>query len=155
MRIRFHKISEQEHVLELVRDEGPGERITCETRSLLIHDLLHYAAESAADYRGGFWGQLAGGRSLAEMNHRTGEAMPPEMRMIEQVVGVLHGAVKGRAAGEIVSGLAEYAAATGVPVPSWLTVEFVAGVQESMRRLVGQWKATRFGGAMELDWPAQ
>ena len=155
MRIRFHKVSDREHVLELVRDDGAAERLTCETRSLLVHDLLHYATESAAGYRRGFWGQLEGGRSLAQMNQRTGEAMPPEMQIIEQVVGVLHAAVKGRTAGEIVTGLVEYAAATGVAVPDWLTAELVAGVQESMRGLIGRWKATEFGGSLELDWPAQ
>jgi hypothetical protein len=89
------------------------------------------------------------------MNQRTGESMAPEMQIIEQVVGVLHGAVKGRAAAAIVAGLTDYAAATGVPVPGWLTIEFVATVQESMRRLIGEWKATEFGAAMELTWPAQ
>ena len=66
---------------------------------------------------------------------------------------VLHGAIKGRSPGEIVSGLTAYAAATGVPVPTWLTADFVAAVQESMRRLVGRWRATTFGDVLELTWP--
>ena len=152
MKIRFHKLSDEEHVLELVRAGGDSERLTCETRSLLVHDLLHYAAESQAGYQDGFWGQLARGRTLAELDARTGEAMPPDMQMIEQAVGVLHGAVKGRPADEIAAGLADYAAATGVPAPSWLTADFVAAVQESIRRLLGRWRATPFGGTMELTW---
>jgi hypothetical protein len=29
----------------------------------------------------------------------------------------------------------------------------VVGVQEKMRQLFGRWKATAFGGLMELPWP--
>lgn len=42
--------------------------VACETRSYLVHDLLHYAVESEAGLSGGFWGNLARGKTLADMN---------------------------------------------------------------------------------------
>ena len=36
----------------------------------LVHDLLHYAAEQEAGVQTGFWGTLASGRTLADMNDR-------------------------------------------------------------------------------------
>ena len=40
----------------------------------------------------------------------------------------------------------------GTPLPAWVTEELVDAVQERMRRLVGHWKATPYGGSMELPW---
>lgn len=41
----------------------------------------------------------------------------------------------------------------GIALPSWLDDAFVLAVHERMRHLVGRWKATAYGGAMELTWP--
>ena len=106
MRIVFRKISDERHTLEIVRADGRREEVDCETRSLLVHDLLHLAVESEAKVTVGFWGNLAKGRTLADMNDRTGKAMAaeaPEMAVIERLVGSLSGAVKGRTAAEMVA----------------------------------------------------
>jgi hypothetical protein len=156
MRILFHKTTDERHVLEIVRADGRREREDCETRSFLVHDLLHYAVESEARLTGGFWGNLGKGKTLADMNDRTGQAMAgasAEMALIERLVGALTGAVKGKSAKEMVAALGTYAAALGTTNPIWLTEPFVVAVQEHMRRLLGQWKATPYGAAMELDWP--
>jgi hypothetical protein len=156
MRIAFRKTSEERHVLEIVRPDGRREQEDCETRSYLAHDLLHYAVESEARLTGGFWGNLARGKTLADMNDRTGRAMAEasaEMAVIERLVGALSGAVKGRSAKEMVTALAMYAEALGTTNPDWLTEPFVLAVQERMKKLLGQWKATPFGAAMELGWP--
>jgi hypothetical protein len=156
VRILFHKISDERHVLELVRDDGGREQVECETRSYLQHDLLHYAAEAEAKLDDGFWGNLARGKTLADMNDRTGEsmgAMGGRMPAIEQAVGVLSGSVKGVTAEALVAGFRDYAATADTSVPDWFTVEFVSAVKERMRRLLGRWKATRYGDSMELSWP--
>jgi len=157
MQIVFRKISDERHTLEIVREDGRREEVDCETRSLLVHDLLHLAVESEAKVTVGFWGNLAKGRTLADMNDRTGKAMAaeaPEMAVIERLVGSLSGAVKGRTAAEMVAALHKHASALGSTNPDWLTEELVTLVQERMRKLLGHWKATPFGGSMELHWPA-
>ncbi len=158
LRVLFHKVSDEKHTLEIIRADGRRERFDCETRSYLQHDLLHYAAETEASLEGGFWGSLASGRTLAEMNDRTG-TMPAygtsEMMTIERVVGVLSGLTKGRTPEELVAGLRSYSESLGEAAPAWLTTEFVTAVQARMRKLFGQWKATPFGGTMELAWPPE
>ena len=96
MRVLLHKISDERHALEIVREDGRRERVDCETRSYLQHDLLHYAAETEASLSGGFWGSLARGRTLAEMNDRTPIEGTSEMMVIEKVVGALSGMMKGQ-----------------------------------------------------------
>jgi hypothetical protein len=157
VKILLRKISDQRHELTIVREGGPRESVTCETRSLFLHDLLHYAVESTALIDGGFWGSLSRGRTLAEMNDRTGGAFSPteaaEMAAVEQLVGALHGAAKGLAAAEVVAGIRRYAAALATAAPPWLTEPLVEAVQERLRGLVGAWRATPYGGTLELAWP--
>ena len=120
-----------------------------------MHDLLHYAAEAEAGLENGFWGNLTKGKTLEEMNDRTGKALlaeAPEIMVIERVVGVLSGLVKGRTPEELVEGFQSYAASIGSDVPTWLTVQFLSAVAERMRQLVGRWKATPYGETMELMW---
>jgi hypothetical protein len=155
MRILFRKIPGEHHELTIVRG-GERETTLCETRSVLLHDFIHYAVEGAANLETGFWGRLAAGRSLAEMNDRAGLPSPgeaTEMAIIEKFVGALSGAAKSVPAAELVAGIARYAAGTGDRLPTWLTEAVVVEAQERLRRLVGAWRAAPSGGAVELDWP--
>jgi hypothetical protein len=155
MRIVFHKTSGERHGLEIVHDCGERERVECETRSCLVHDFLHFATEAAAHLDGGFWGNLAKGKTLADMNDRTGQRMAeegPAMMSIERVVGALSLAAKGRSPRDVVSAIGNYMSNLDVPMPHWLTEEFVAEVQEQLRQLLGRWNATPYGGTMSLDW---
>lgn len=155
MRIELRKISDGEHELAIVRPGGDREAVRCETRSTLVHDLLHYAAEREANVTTGFWGTLAGGRTLADMNDRTGAALGDaggDVMAIERIVGPLSGAVKGVPARQLAERLQAYLAETGAPGPGWLTPAFVAAVQERMRHLLGAWRAVGHGQTMTLDW---
>jgi hypothetical protein len=155
VRIELRRISEQRHELAIVRADGGRESVGCETRSVLVHDFIHYAVEAEAGLDGGFWGSLARGRTLAEMNDRTRVPDGPdahEMATIERFVGALHGASKGVAPAELVAGIQRYAAGMNEPLPAWLTEALVVNVQERLRRLMGAWKATPHGGTLALDW---
>jgi hypothetical protein len=153
MRILFRKISDTHHALEITREDGRCERVECETRSYLLHDLVHYAVEREAAVVDGFWGSLAQGKTLAQMNDRSTDPMAaqPELAGIERVVGALQGA-KGKPPASVVAGIREFSAALGATSPGWLTEPFVVAVEERLRRLLGHWRATPHGGAMELDW---
>ena len=156
MRIVLRKISDQQHELTIVRPDARRESLLCETRSVLMHDFIHYAVERAAGIQTGFWGLLARGRTLAEMNDRAGLPSADEaaqMATVERFVGALSGAAKEVPAAELVAGIRRYAAAMDSEVPSWLTEAVVLGAQERLRHLVGAWRATPTGAALELDWP--
>jgi hypothetical protein len=160
MRILFRKIRgerhELAHELTILRPDGRRESVLCETRSTLMHDFIHYAVEGAAHLETGFWGRLAAGRTLAEMNDRAGLPAADEaaeMATVERFVGALSGATKGVPAAKLVAAVARYAAGTNDPVPRWLTEAVVVEAQERLRGLVGAWRATPPGAAVELDWP--
>jgi hypothetical protein len=156
MRILFRKIPGERHELAIARADGRRESTLCETRSTLMHDFIHYAVEGAARIETGFWGRLAAGRSLAEMNERAGLPSPgeaAEMAIVERFVGALSGAAKGVPAAALAAGIARYAAAADDRVPPWLTEAVIVEAQERLRRIVGAWRAAAPGSAIELDWP--
>src|SRR5690606_5453430 len=153
MRIAFHKVSGDQHVLEVVHEGGQRESVECETRSYLMHDLLHYALEAEANLATGVWGSLASGKTLAELNTRDGlpVATGPDMLMIEQLAGALSGVMKGQSGEAFLEGLRQNADALAWSIPDWLTPRFVEAVRERMRQLLGRWNATSFGGTLELS----
>jgi hypothetical protein len=156
MRIAFRKIDHAWHTLEVTRPGGATDSVECETRSYLVHDLLHYAVESEAGLQGGFWGNLAAGKTLAQMNDRSGAGMADaagEMGAIERIVGAMHMTTKGRSSREIVGGVRGFYESIGEEAPAWLTEALVDAVQERMRRLQGAWRATPRGGTLDLSFP--
>ncbi|MFO0742108.1 MAG: hypothetical protein U0270_39920 [Labilithrix sp.] len=146
LHIVLRKLSEREHILDV-----DGDGVTCETRSLLRHDLLHYAVEAEAGLASGFWGNLARGVRVGELGDMAEGG--PELLVVERLVGALDGAAKGQDAAAVVAAVRRYDETSGVATPAWLTEALVLRVQERMRRLLGEWRATPFGGAMELTWP--
>jgi hypothetical protein len=156
LRISFVKISDDRHVLEVTRAGGRTESVECESRSYFLHDLLHYAVESEAHLRGGFWGNLAAGKTLAQMNDRSGAGtadVAREMGAIERLVGAMHMTTKGRSSREIVGGVRRFYESIGEQAPAWLTEALVDAVHERMRRMHGAWRATPRGGRLELSFP--
>jgi hypothetical protein len=156
MRIELHKLSDERHALEIVREHGARERVECETRSYLLHDLLHYAVEAESGLDDGFWGLLARGKTLADMNDRSGAALAGEstqLMAIEQMVGTLTTAAKGTSAADVVEALTRYFTGLAAPVPAWVSVAYVDAIQARMRRLLGHWRAIAYGGTLTLEWP--
>ena len=82
------------------------EESTCETRSLLRHDLLHYAVEAEAKLEDGFWGNLARGRRVDELGTMADGG--PELLAIERLVGALDSAAKGLEAAAVVAAVGEW-----------------------------------------------
>jgi hypothetical protein len=154
MRILLTKISDQRHAVELVRTDGSREAVELVTRESLFHDLLHYAVESSLPTQGGFWGTLASGKTMTDLNDRTGESVKENantLYLIEGIVGVMTGVVE-MPADQAFAKLRWFSESQGQKQPDWCTERFVANVSELMRRLQGQWKATPYGEAMEIDW---
>jgi hypothetical protein len=162
MRIRLTKLSDEEHRLELIRDDGADESIELVSRSFLWHDLLHYAVETNAGLHQSFWGLLASGRTLADLHDAmgTGEgagtvaASRTEAAITEAVVGVLTNVARGSAAPRAaIDGLGRLFEAQERELPAWFSPDFVERVREHMRQLMGQWRAVPYGGDMQLAFP--
>ena len=154
VRIELRKTSNRQHTLQISRTDGTRESVELVTREALFHDLLHFAVESALPTQRGFWGTLASGKTMQDLNDRTGEAVSENSAMlyrVEGIVGVMTGVVE-LPAGDAFAKLLWLCESQRRDPPDWCTDSFVADVIEQMRRLQGRWKATPFGEAMEIDW---
>jgi hypothetical protein len=154
--LRFTRISPTHHRFEYRRADGSGEALEMETRSLLFHDLLHLAVESEAGLRGSFYGILGKIGGYEELSVAGGGALGGEIAITERVVGALTGALEDDAldTADFVARVTEYLDFFEERAPRWFTPDFIAAVRERMRRLMGRWKATRFGETMELTFPS-
>lgn len=149
--IRFTRLNPTHHRFEAIRADGTHDTREFETRSILFHDLVHFAVESEAKLRGGFYGTLAAGANYDAPREGS------EAQLVENVVGPLQGLLKNGApidAAPFVARLNAHHESLGYTPAEWLTPDFVTRVQERMRKLNGQWKATPFGQTMELRFEA-
>lgn len=138
MEIRLTRLTDARHRLEVLRPDGTRDAVELETRSLLLHDLVHLAVESELGTDRGFWGLVAAGAPLSEVRDTAPDG---ELMRIEQRVGPMQAVWKGTL------DAGRYAAMTGVDLG------FVGRVQERLRRLTGHWRATGFRATMTVSWP--
>jgi hypothetical protein len=152
--LRFTKLSDERHRFEYRRADGTGEAVEMETRSLLLHDLVHYAVESEAQLRGSFYGILARIGGYEELSVAGGAALGGEIAITERIVGALQGALAETELDEAAfqTQVAEYLELFDERAPRWFTPAFVAAVRERLRQLTGRWKATANGETMELEF---
>jgi hypothetical protein len=157
MLIRLTRLTNERHRLEVVRRDGTREARDLETRSALLHDLVHYAVETEAGLGASFYGRLANGETYEELMTQPSEGA--EAMQTEAVVARIQGmagddAWSGgdpeRLAQSIIAGFL----ALGRQPPTWLTGEFIVRVRERLRRVQGQWRATPFHQTLVLEFPA-
>ena len=148
--IRLTRISPTHHRFEYVRADGTGEALELVTREFLTHDLVHFAVESEAGLRGSFYGLLDKVGGYAELT-LAGQALGGEAQLTEMVVGPLQNAISPELdAAAIADRISAFMRDMNLRPPRWLTGAFIDAVRERLRRLQGEWKATPFGGTMEL-----
>ena len=151
--VRFTRLQDDRHRFEYLRPDGTGEALELETHSMLRHDLLHFALETEAGLRGSFYGLLAKVGGYRELI-LAGADLGGEAAMTERVVGPLQSAVTGDLDAEaFVARIVEFSEDMDLPPIRWLTADLVVRSAETFRRLEGRWKATPFGGTMELSFP--
>ena len=117
-----------------------------ETRSLLLHDLVHFALEAEADLQQGFYGLLASGTPLDRLNQRDAPPASEQLALIETLVGPAQALVNGRMTCEA------YLAHGSALAPQLVSAAFIERMLERVRQLRGHWRATPYGDSMELDW---
>lgn len=155
MRVLLTKLTDSRHALEVHRADGSFERRELETRSLLLHDLVHFALESAAGIEDGFWGRLAAGSRFDDLLGGPGEESSRPVRMdVERVVAMLQTCAKSGADADAAHRRLETgAAAQDEELPAWVTREVVIDAFDRLRRVLGAWRSTPFHVPMELRWP--
>ncbi|HET8798978.1 MAG TPA: hypothetical protein VFO89_14890 [Thermoanaerobaculia bacterium] len=151
LRVKLTRLSNTHHRFEYVRGDGTGEAAELETRSLLYHDLLHFAVETEAGLTRSFYGLLARSVTFAQLRADPNGAINQELAMTERAVGILTGLLRSEEpAAELVPRVASYLHDCGLEAPEWISPQLVTQVAERMRRLLGEWNALRFGQTMEL-----
>jgi hypothetical protein len=157
MLIRLTRLTNERHRLEFVRDDGTREAHELETRSALLHDLVHYAVETEAGLNASFYGRLASGKTYDAL--MTEPPADPEAMQTEHVVVRIQGVAKNDTwSGVDPESFAESIAASFRSVdhepPAWLTGDLIVRVRERLRRVQGQWRATPFHRTLVLEFPA-
>ena len=156
MLIRFTRLTNERHRLEIVRPDGTSEAHELETRSVLLHDLVHYAVEAEARLKASFYGRLASGTTYEALLMEP--STDSEAMQTEAVVGRIQGIAKNDTWSSVdAARLAESIAAgfrsVGQEPPKWVTGDLVVRVRERLRRVQGQWRATPFHQTLVLEFP--
>lgn len=68
LRIRLTRLSPTHHAFGYSRADGSAEDLSLETKSFLLHDLLHFAVEREAGLQRSFYGTLARGANYGSLN---------------------------------------------------------------------------------------
>ena len=158
MLIRLTRLTNERHRLELVRDDGSREVRELETRSALLHDLVHYAVETEAGLKASFYGLLASGRTYESLTAEP--SGDPKPMQTEGVVGRIQGIAKNDTWADIdpaafAQSLIAGFRALGHEPPAWLSGDLVVRVRERFRRVQGRWRATAFHQTLVLEFPAR
>jgi len=158
MLIRLTRLTNECHRLELVRDDGTREARDLETRSALLHDLVHYAVETEAGLKSSFYGLLASGKTYDALSAEPSQ--DPEAMQTEAVVARIQGMTKSDAWADIdPDAFAQLIIAgfrsIGREPPAWLNGGLIVRVRERLRRVQGQWRATPFHQTLALEFPAR
>ena len=95
MRIVWTKLTGERHAFEVIRDDGSRDRAELETRSLLLHDLVHYAVEAEAGLQHAFYGKLAAGTELAELGAGPFPPDDTELALAEALTGPMQSVFRG------------------------------------------------------------
>jgi hypothetical protein len=141
MKIRFTKLSDQEHRVQVIRDDGSMDEATLNSHSFLRHDFAHLAAEECVGLDEGFWGLVARGAPL------NGEGMGgPYIQLAETLAGPIQTLMR------IDAPVVRYIATLSHLLPDRDCGELGAAVHEKARQLQGHWQATAYGDTMEVEW---
>ncbi len=156
MLIRLTRLTNERHRLELVRDDGTREARELETRSALLHDLVHYAVETEAGLEASFYGQIAAGKTYEALTAEP--SSDPEAMQTETVVVRVQGIAKNDAWSEVepesfAEAIAGSFRSVGREPPAWLTADLIVRVRERLRSVQGRWRATPFHQTLVLDFP--
>ena len=148
--IRLTRLSATHHRFEALRPDGSRWARELETKSLLRHDLTHFALESEAGLKHSFYGLLARGGDYDAV----GQPLEGEALETERVVGPLQTAAKGDVdASAFVARLVDYHHSIGEAPPAWLSADVIRRAAARLKQLEGQWSATPFGETMTLEFP--
>jgi hypothetical protein len=150
VRVRIHKGGGR-HRLVCVRDDGSSTQ--AETGpGLPAHDLAHWVAERALGLSRGFFGNVAGGRSIAELGDPAViRTLPPEAWTAEALARALGAVATGGCRVEELPALVRAELGDGA-LPA-LDGAVARAMADEFAALLATWRALPDGDVLALDWP--
>lgn len=150
MRVVVHK-GDGRHRLVCVRDDGSTTQ--AETGpGLPAHDLAHFVAERALGLERGFFGNVAGGRSIAELGDPAViRALEAEAWAAEALARALGATATGGCRADELPALVR--AELGDDALPALDGSVARAMADEFARLLAAWRALPDGAALTLDWP--
>ncbi len=145
VRITLTKLTDKAQRFEITRLDGTTERVELLSRNFLLHDFSHFAVESVASLSEGFFGVLASGTTRATLNDKE-TTLERGMLQAEQLSAPMQSRFMKRFAREL------YLENLGAAYPAVVNDTFVDSVLEQLRKLMGEWKATKCGESMVMEW---
>ena len=156
MHVLFTKLSDLRHRVEVIRADGTREKVELDTPTCLAHDFIHYAIESRSGMTSAFYGTLAAGAPLQQLNDRDATWDPDsQIGLAESIFGPIQSLLAGdKDVAAVIAELDGMFSATRKRRPQWITAGFVNQVEAECRRLATVWSATPYSGQLVLVWPA-
>jgi len=150
VQVQITKRADGAGVLRCVRADGSAtwqKQTDRHAAYFALHDLTHFAVETALGYRRGFFGLIAEGWEIEDTTGKGARGpLPPEAGEVECTVGLF---AAERAGGVIwtVEEFNEFAATTGARK---LTFDEIVRVKKKRSELFEQWSAVAPGATLEL-----
>jgi len=150
--VQITKKSDGSGVLRCVRADGSAawqKQTDRHAAFFALHDLTHFAVETALGYRRGFFGLIAMGWEIEDTTGKGARGpLPPEAGEVEGIVGLFDAE---RASGVIwtVDEFNEFGAMSGARP---LTADEIARVKKKRSELFQQWSAVEPGATLELQF---
>ena len=128
----------------VTRDDRSVEDFTLETKTYFLHDICHFVVERNLQYAAGFWGMLARGMAIHELNGKT-NLQTAELRFIEQIVGPVQSVYSGHLPEQLFE---QFVAHLDFIVPA----KFLTDCLSEISSIIATWEGLPLGGQLELDW---
>ncbi len=143
MKIVITKVSMDEHLVEVFRQDGSSDCRTLNSKSFLRHDFAHFAVEAELPIQLGYWGSVAAGLSIS------GEGISgKDIVLAEKLAGPVQTLIRKEASPD------EYLKLLERVQPSLASLDLATRIHNRARGLIGHWKATPYGSTMTIEWKA-
>lgn len=141
MDIVFTKISDKTHGVYIQRSDGSTDYCRLNSRSFLRHDFAHFAVEQELGLNEGFWGSVACGAPLAGTGIRGTQIL-----LAESIAGPVQTLMRTGANAEKFYSVLENIR------PGLVSRISAENIRATGNKLEGHWRATPYGGDMNLQW---
>ncbi|HTU47994.1 MAG TPA: hypothetical protein VMF91_23245 [Bryobacteraceae bacterium] len=149
LRIQISKQPDGAEVLRCTRENGSvtWQKQTRHAAHFVLHDLTHFAVETALGYRHGFFGLIADGWDIDDTTGKGARGpLPPEAIEVERIVG-LFDSERGSGVLWAIEEFSQFA-------PRALSAAEIHTVRNLRAELFEKWFAIAPGQNLELWFPA-